>query len=546
MRRLFLVFVCVSFCISTGLVGQTYQDGIDSYKKANVAQMVNDKDGERKALEEAWQIFEKLASVNDSKSLVMYYLISLKLGKTVSLQQQLNQYVKTEHPGYPTIETESFLGEDKTFILDKIKKKAAENEQKAKELLNEARDYAANEKYQEAMDKLSEAENLWEIDGIDMLKNKYQRLNKEKQSALVVKRAKDLTRQGLYQDAIKTVDSAVGLLEPSEIASLKGEIKKSWYQKVFNEANIEYKNKNYSQAISKCDEAYAILSTDEALKLKRKCQKKMKPGKPRTGALFADFGINAVIKPNDMNYHWNGNSIRGLDMSDLTAVTSEIATEKEDQPKVGYALSGGLMVLFSPSFGMFASVAYTKQDLNIQSAYTFRVTFDDGTGGSFSENFTDTGSISVMPVSLDLVVLLKIGAVGTFNLYAGPTFFLSNLDLNTRIGYGGLWRRSNGVWQFDWFPLEYQVKKKESVFGGNVGADLEFRTGKSAAFYLGFQYYFAPAKEFDWELIEKRYDGKLGYFYTTDPAHELGPMPDYKTEVALSTYKIHLGLRIYF
>jgi tetratricopeptide (TPR) repeat protein len=546
MRRIFLLFVCVSLCFSTLLTGQTYQDGVNSYKKANVAHMVNDKDGERKALEEAWQIFEKLAAANDSKSLIMYYLVSLKLEKKVSLQQQLNRYVKTEHPGYSTIETVTFLGEDKTLILVNIKRMANENEQKAKKFLEEARDYAAGKKYQEAMDKLLELEKLWDIDGIDMLKNKYQRLDKEKQSALIAKRAKNLTRQGLYRDAIKTVDGAVGLLEPSEIASLKGEIKKSWYQKVFNEAKIEYKNKNYSQAVSKCDEAYALLSTDEALKLKRKSQRKMKGTASGSFAFFADMAMIGAFNPGAMNYNWTGNSTSYVSLSDRNTITSEMVTEKEDQAKIGWGFSGGLMILFSPSFGISASISsFFKQEFNIESDYTFLWTWSDGRGSSDSEYFTDSGTMSAVPISFNLVAILKTSGSGSLNLYAGPTLFLTNVDLNTHIGYGGVALMSDNYYRVDWFPFEYQIKKSESIFGGNVGADFEFKTRKTASFYMGFQYFFAPAKEFDWDLIVRRYDGEFGNLSIPDPS-QLNNMPDYKSKIKLSTFKINFGIKFYF
>jgi len=545
MKRLILFLVCLSFWFSIGLIGQTYKKGINSYKKANVAHMVNDKDGERKALEEAWQIFEKLASSNDSKSLVMYYLISLKLGKKVSLQQQLNQYVKKEHPGYPTIERVTFLGGDKAFILDTLKKMAFENERKAKALLKEAKDNAAGEKYQEAADKLSEVEKFWGIDGIDMLKNKYQRLNKEKKSALVIKRAKGLTRKGLYQDAIETVDGAVGLLEPSEITSLKGEVKNSWYRKVFNEAKIEYKNKHYDRAIGKCDEAYRILPSDEALKLKRKSEKRMKGGMKGRFALFGDFGIIGAFKMDPMNYNWTGNSTSFVNLSDNGVITSKLAVKDEEKTALGYGISGGLVILFSPSFGVSASISsFFKQTFDIESDYTFSWTWSDGRGSTDGQLFSDSGTMSVVPINLNLYMVIKMSDSTFINFYAGPSLFLTNIDLKTRIGYGGVGLKDNGYYYVEWFPFEYQIRKSESIFGGNFGADIEFK-GRKAGLYLGFQYFFISEKEYKWDLVVKRYSGEFGNFYVSDPS-QLSTLPSYKSKINLSTYKMHLGIKLYF
>lgn len=545
MKRLLLVLMCLSVCFSNVLVAQTYEDGIASYNEANIAKMAGGaKKDEQKALKRAYQIFKALATEKKPKALIMYYLLALKLGETFPHQNLLNGYVQSEHPDYRTIEGLEILSADKTQVRDKIKDLAVQNREKAGELIEDAKNFADQGDYGSALDKVSEAKKLWRQDGTSALESKYTRLKKEKDTKQLISRVKELTRQDLFQAAVKTIDGAKKLLDQSQVASLKGEVKGSWYRKVLNEARIEYKNKNYSEAIDKCDEAYRILASDEALKLKRKAEKRIKSGVTRRFAFFADFGMLGAFRMEPMNYSWNGNSTSIVDLRDHGTLTGDLDVEDEESAKLGYSFSGGFIVMLSPSFGISASISSLfKQKFNIESDYSFSWEWLDGRKNTDNRYFTDSGSISVTPISLNLLATLKKTGSSVITLYGGPTLFLANVDLSTRIGYGVVGLKSDGYYYVEWFPFEYRIKTSESTFGGNIGIDYEFG-GKTRA-YIGVQYFFAAAKEYQWELDVKRYDGEFGYFYVSDPS-QFPSMPSYKSKINFSSFKINVGIKFFF
>ena len=548
MKRLLLFWVLLSFWLSNVLAAQTFEDGMSAYKKANLANAMNKKDEEIQALEDAYRIFRGMASTSDYKSLVMDYLMSLKLRQEFTHQALLAGYIKDEHPDYPTLVELKFYGEDKNLVKDNIREIARQNEQKAGDLLDEAKKHAGLDQYEEAVIKLSEAEKLWKLEGLIDLKTKYEKLKKEKEGQRFIRKAKSLTSQRLYQDALKALDGASGLVEDSEIAALKGDIKNKWYQDEFRQARVEYNNKNYSEALSKCETALNILSTKEALKLKGKIQKRIKRGISGSYphfSVFLDFGIASASKLNQLNYSSTDNSTYYIDLYDSGKVVSELATEDEDDPKTIIGFGGGISAMFSRSMGIMAYISSVNQEFNLFSDYTFSWTWWDDTGGNRNGSFTDTGKVSVTPISFNLLTVLKMGRAGRIKLYFGPTIFLTKLDLTTHMGYGIVEEHSSGYYYVDWFPFEYRLNKSASIFGGNIGVDLEYGVAKKVAGYLGFQYLFASKKEFNWEFVIKRYDGELGHFYISDPSW-VDNGPNFKTSLNVSAFKINLGIRVYF
>jgi hypothetical protein len=150
-----------------------------------------------------------------------------------------------------------------------------------------------------------------------------------------------------------------------------------------------------------------------------------------------------------------------------------------------------------------------------------------------------------MPISLDLITILRLGKSASINLYGGPTLYLAKIDLKGQVGYSVTGTKSDGYAYVDWFPYEFQVSESASLFGANIGLDFEYLLGNNIGVYVGIQYFYVPKKEYNWQLIVKRYDGEFGNFYISDPSgNEL--LENFNSEVNLSTYKAHLGFKIYF
>jgi hypothetical protein len=408
MKKLFLVWMLLSVWFPGLLMPQTYEDGISSYKKANVAKVMNDQEGERKALEKAYRIFKDLASATDEKSIVMYYLMSLKLKKEFIDKDLLIEYVKKEHPDYPTIEKLEFYGEDKKLARDNIKRIARqhENEEKAKKLMEQTK-------------------------------------------------------------------------------------------------NMEGKSSSKGSF-----------------------------------ALFIDGGIGGNFKIDSFDYGWNW----GTDDVSINE-GGTVKVDPESGTSIGFSF--GMMKLFSPSWGVSVSVSSFNQKFNSESDYQFSWVWYTNEGYSIDENFTDSGKITLMPINLNLIAVLRLGTSAGINFYAGPTLYLTKVDLKSHVGYSVTGTKSDGYVYVDWFPYEFEISESASIFGANAGLDFEYILGNNIGVYVGIQYFYVPKKEYNWQLIIKRYDGEFGNFYISDPSgNEL--LENFNSEINLSTYKAHLGFKIYF
>jgi len=248
MKKLFGLWLFLSFCFSQGIIAQIYDDGIRSYKAANTAFLMKDAQAEQEKLEEAFKIFEPLAK-SDTKSLIMHYFLSIRLGKPFSLKDLVFQYVKKEHKDFVTVEQIPLYGDHKTLILDKLKEIAEQNENRAITLLEEAKNHAKREEYQDALDKLQQVEKLWDIDEVPALKSNYTRLKQEKEKERIINNVKDLINRGFYKDALDDLINNKGALSGQEFDRLEKEIKEKWAKGTLTEANKKFKNKEYDDAI---------------------------------------------------------------------------------------------------------------------------------------------------------------------------------------------------------------------------------------------------------------------------------------------------------
>ena len=540
MKRLVLFLLFLSICFASGLAGHTFEDGASSYKKANLAEIMGDNQGKHKALEEAFNIFKSLASKNDYKSLIMYYLISFKLGRPFYLQDDLSYYVKDDHQDFSTIEQMNFYGDDKISILTKLREIARQNEQKAIQLVDEAKNHANLQEYQEAWDKLTEAEKLWDLPEIPGLKQKCFHFIKEKERERIKKQIDDLISLKRYQDALTLLNNrAKGILPLDEMSSLETEIKKTWHDQLLKEAKKESKKNNCYQATNRCDQAYQVIPSNESLKLKKRIQKKCNRIQKKTfWVLSTDIGSLVDLKMDFFHFDWSGNS------NQYAAVTDSGSIKGEPRGKKGYNYSFGVIRMFSRSLGILASVSFCEQELKMFTDYIFELIWWDDTSASATGTMSENGKISLTPISLDFLTSLKLVKGLRMNMYAGPTLFMAKTVSVVRVGYGGIWIYGNGIYA-DWFPFQYEIKESGSYFGGNAGIDLEYKASSHYSAYFGIHYFISIPKRLSLRLIRQSYPGQIWDFLTVHP-DELGNLPNYSPKFYISYYKIHGGLKFYF
>lgn len=493
MKRFLLAGLMVSL-LMVGLVqAQSYDDGIKMYKKANLAKLMKDPAKEKKALEDAQRVFNGLLSGSDKKSLIMSYLIAEKLGKSFSQPDLLSNYIKAEHPGYPSIDTIEIQNDDRKFVKEKIRQLAGKNENRAVSFLADAESLAKNGRYSDALDKLAQAEKAWELNGIQ---------------------------------------------------TLRTDIKNTWSNQLLRQARADYKNKSYDQALQKCDQANNIRFSQAGVSLKKKIQKRIHRMQKRGSssgsssmALFIEAGSVNNIEMEALTYGWNS-SFSHVSMRESGSVVNEPAK------KAGLGFGGGLVKMFSSSFGVSLSATYLNQDYVGTSDYNFDWTWYNGSRGDHDVQFSDSGKISLIPINLNFVGVIQMKSNSRLNVYGGVSMYMTDINLETRMGYAVTGTRSNGNYAVDWFPFEFRLKENGMLFGANGGIDYEFLFSGKLGVYLGIQYFYVPKKEYTWEFIVKRYDGQFGYFYISDPSG-YDSVKNFKSELDLSTFKVHFGFKAY-
>jgi opacity protein-like surface antigen len=126
---------------------------------------------------------------------------------------------------------------------------------------------------------------------------------------------------------------------------------------------------------------------------------------------------------------------------------------------------------------------------------------------------TGTGSLSVMPVSLDLAGRFGDGPLSV-NVSAGATLFNNSFEASSAISKGVSWYWISYINQaVDALAIPAEIPKTSwTAIGFNGGAGITFNFSPSLALLLDARYFFCPKKELDWTLVTGTYNG---IFYTT-------------------------------
>jgi len=547
-QKKLLLLVMLFFCLSGLLTSQTFEDGNRSYKKANLARAMGETAEEQKALNNALQIFKGLTP-RDNKVIIMLYLLSLKLNQPFSLEADLNDYVRNEYSTFPTLTVMKFYGDDKSRLLDKLNDNAKQNEQKALKLVNEAKDHARRQMYNDAFTLLDKAEKLWKITEIAALRKDYSEMQSKNGLKLLKKTVDDLMAQKSFIDAQYQIDQAKKTMNASDLTPLETNVKKKWAAHLLKEAQIEYKNGNSYAAVNKCNQAYQLHATKKALNLKQKygTARTVRTVKPRRTATqkkewatFFEAAYYSDFKLNLREFNYSGNSRDFAEFLDKDSVHAE----PEGTKQMNYRF--GIMKKFSPGFGLSIAVSIFSQPLKVFSNYQYDLEFYDASKYTGTGTMSDDGNISITAVEVGLFASLPISKNLFFNIQGGPTLFINKVDMTAGVGYGGIWSAPD-YYFVEWFPYRYRINKSVLSIGANAGAEFEFKTNNQYSAYVGIQGVYMPTVKIDMELIEQRYYGQIydGYWYTDNPAG-LGNPPSYKAEYKMLHYRLNFGIRYYF
>ncbi len=268
--------------------------------------------------------------------------------------------------------------------------------------------------------------------------------------------------------------------------------------------------------------------------------------------LFFNGNITTQINQGESDYTRNpGYSF--VNSSDSGNLTKEFSS-----PPLGYSL--GISYFFSRHLGLAVSISVPPEiAVDVTSNYTFTWQFPGKSQHTSSSTWTSQGDISIKPINLNLIYAYYLGQNTLINVTAGASLFLTRVNLATNIGYGvgGQYIYYEYVYPHlkkvcislvDWYELKLNQVKKESIFGANIGLNIEQRFTKKFSAFAGFYYYIAPEMTLTWELIPNNlYQGNF-YALSRTIKEDRSNLPDIShvipEGIKISHFSIVLGIKL--
>ena len=225
-------------------------------------------------------------------------------------------------------------------------------------------------------------------------------------------------------------------------------------------------------------------------------------------SLFGGYGLTSVKGASNYADIWN--------YQYLSSVSEN--TDISGTSKGGMFFGGSFSYFFTPNLGIQLSGGYLKSDVPTVADFSFSYTWAASVGGgTFNKtaSWAGTGSLSVIPVSLNLVGRFGEGAL-KISASAGPTIFLNSFQATSNVGWGTTWYWIDGLYAnqaVDALAIDAAIPKTSwSGFGFNAGLDATFMFSESLGFFVGARYYYCAPKDLPWTMVPGTYDG---IFYTT-------------------------------
>ncbi len=155
-----------------------------------------------------------------------------------------------------------------------------------------------------------------------------------------------------------------------------------------------------------------------------------------------------------------------------------------------------------------------------------------------------TGSLSVMPISLNAIARVALGPVVTAFLTAGPAYFAGTFSADSSMGFGASWMST--ISNLDFFTLPIRIEKTLNGFGYNAGLGLEVWAGPSLAITLEGDYYGGPSATAAWAVQSGPYVSNINTGLTWTDLTLAGRSPDSipPLTIKLSFFKIAAGVKI--
>jgi len=230
---------------------------------------------------------------------------------------------------------------------------------------------------------------------------------------------------------------------------------------------------------------------------------------------------------------------------------------------------GFLNYLFTENIGIQFMLETSSFDVPLETSHNVDLSISyywgDSSHYSDSVSVEDTaGSLSVMPISLNIYSKFYFGPGISGHLSGGATYYQVNIQADSRGGYGMPYFYYNSSYDL-WFlwgdsvMIPVSIDDSYNGVGGNAGVGLSFQIHENLGILADFRYYLAPKEEFTWNPRAGSYTTLLNDKYNWNyKASSLDIAQDdidtfmekngesLKVEVDPSYYRFSFGLQFRF
>lgn len=239
------------------------------------------------------------------------------------------------------------------------------------------------------------------------------------------------------------------------------------------------------------------------------------------------------------------------------AYSSDVSGAAESK----FGFGGFVNYLFVKNIGLQFMLESSKFDVPVDASHSVDVSWSYYWGDSYSYSDSpsikkNTGSLSVIPISFNIITKFHLGSNISGHVSGGLTYYQVDFKAESKGGCG-VWyykyKSSSDLWFLygDSVLLPISIEDSYSGTGGNAGVGLSFQIHENLGILVDFRYYIAPKKEFTWETSAGNYDTVI-FGDTLSISRDMidtamGKIErDIKLEVDPSYYRFSFGLQFRF
>ena len=200
----------------------------------------------------------------------------------------------------------------------------------------------------------------------------------------------------------------------------------------------------------------------------------------------------------------------------------------------------GIRLRLDPGFGQKISGG--------QSLYS--VNFFGGWGSlPYSDEWNVSGSLSALPLSLDLVYRFPAGMLTPY-VNAGVSYFLASFKADTTVGWGYAWYLTYPtLMTAGYAEVPASIDEKLNKVGFNLGAGFDFHLGPSLAVTMDVAYFLGGKSDLGWSVAPGTYPfathSGVSIAFDQATAQRLSDLLG-TVRISLSFLKIVAGIKLFF